>query len=241
MIRLFVDEDLEGKVRAELDKESVHYLKDVMRIRPDEEFIVVDSGSCENLCTFEDGLALIKGRTPNTSEPSVKVTLFQSVSKGERMDLTIQKAVELGVSKVVPVFSSRCVVTPKENKKADRWRKIALEAARQSGRGKVPEIADPESFANAVAYATREYNMVIFPWEEALGEDSSLKTCLARAREEGIEDIALFIGPEGGYEAAEAGLAKDSGASVVTLGPRILRTETAGPAVLAMVMYELEL
>ena len=241
MIRLFVEEDLDGKVNAELDKESTHYLKDVMRIRPDEEFIVVDSGSYENICTFENGFAVIHRRTPNSSEPSVKVCLFQSVSKGERMDLTIQKAVELGVSRVVPVFSSRCVVAPKENRKADRWQKIALEAARQSGRGKVPEIAASEDFATAVAYAKEGFDLILFPWEGALGDGSSLKSCLARVREEGISDIAVFIGPEGGYSEEEAALAKESGASVVTLGPRILRTETAGPAVLAMIMYELEL
>ncbi|MBP5654414.1 MAG: 16S rRNA (uracil(1498)-N(3))-methyltransferase [Clostridiales bacterium] len=241
MIRLFAEEDLSEVRSYELDKESLHYLKDVMRVKPDEEFIVTDSKSVDNICTLEGAQALIHDRRPNRTEPSLRVTLFQSVSKGERMDLTIQKAVELGVSRVVPVFSSRCVVAPKENRKADRWQKIALEAARQSGRGKVPEIAAPESFATAVVYAKDNFKLVLFPWEGALGDGSSLKSCLARVREEGISDIAVFIGPEGGYSEEEASLAKESGASVVTLGPRILRTETAGPAVLAMVLYELEL
>ncbi|MBO4580258.1 MAG: 16S rRNA (uracil(1498)-N(3))-methyltransferase [Clostridiales bacterium] len=239
MIRLFVDRDLEGKTRVELDKESVHYLADVMRVKPSEIFVVADSAGVDNYCTLDGSMAVVSDRKPNNTEPSYRVTLLQSISKGERMDLTIQKAVELGVDTIVPVFSTRCVVTPKENRKCDRWRKIALEAARQSGRGRVPEVLDPMKYAEAVKYAKDNCPVMIFPWEEASG--ATLKTCLESAKESGKTNIAVFIGPEGGFTPEEAALASDAGASVVTLGPRILRTETAGPAVLAMVLYELEL
>ena len=240
MIRLFVDCDLEGKKRVELDKESVHYLADVMRVKPDEIFVVADSAGYDNYCTLDGSMAVVSDRKPNNTEPSYHVTLLQSISKGERMDLTIQKAVELGADRIVPAFSTRCVVTPKENRKCDRWRKIALEAARQSGRGKVPEVYDPMKYADAVKFARDNCSVVIFPWEEA-SSDLTLKTCLESAKKSGNTDIAVFIGPEGGFTPEEAALAADNGASVVTLGPRILRTETAGPAVLAMVLYELEL
>lgn len=239
MIRLFANGDIEGKTRVELDKESVHYLADVMRLKPDERFVLADPDGTDNICTLDGNYAVICEKVPNSTEPNYNVTLLQSISKGERMDLTIQKAVELGVKTIVPVFSTRCVVTPKENRKCDRWRKIALEAARQSGRGLVPEVTEPMKYADAVRFAQDNCSVMIFPWEEA--SDVALKTCLESAKESGKTDIAVFIGPEGGFTPEEAALASDSGASVVTLGPRILRTETAGPAVLAMVLYELEL
>ena len=241
MIRLFANKEQMGDGRIELDKESVHYLADVMRIKPDESFVVADPEGLDNFCTLEGSHAVIVDRKPNNTEPLANVTLLQSISKGERMDLTIQKAVELGVSRIVPVFSARCVVTPKENRKCDRWRKIALEAARQSGRGRVPEILDPVKYKDAVKYAKDNASLMIFPWEEASSEDVSLKSCLKGARISGETDIAVFIGPEGGFTPEEAALAKEAGASVVTLGPRILRTETAGPALLAMILYELDL
>ena len=174
------------------------------------------------------------------SEPPVKVTLYQSVSKGERMDLTIQKAVELGVGRIVPVFSERCVVRPeKKDSKRERWQKIALEAARQSGRGIVPEVAEPMLFKDALKSASAASDLILIPWEEEKGE--TLKQRLRSEDRDKLSEIAVFIGPEGGFSGNEASMAKTNGAISVTLGKRILRTETAGPAVLAMILYEIEL
>lgn len=151
------------------------------------------------------------------------------------MDLTIQKAVELGVFRIVPVISERCVVRlDGKRDKSDRWQKIALEAARQSGRDIVPLVTEPVAFADAVQ--TADESLKIIPWEEA--EGLTLKGVTAGRK---LNNIAVFIGPEGGFTATEADMARGNDIIPVTLGPRILRTETAGPAVLAMLLYELEL
>ena len=242
MTRLFVDEVLLDQRTLELNEEDSHYISQVLRMRTGEEVTVVDGKGLEYLCSVgEIGkkkviLDVGEGRE-NTSEPPFKVTLFQSVSKGERMDLTIQKATELGVYEIVPVLSERCVVKlDKDTKgKIDRWQKIALEASRQSGRGIVPKIAPPMSFSEAID-RIESFDLALFPWEEET--EKGLKSEL---REFKGERIALFVGPEGGYEQKEADDAVKKGALRVTLGPRILRTETAGAAVLAMIVYETEI
>lgn len=242
MTRLFVDEVLLDQRTLELNEEDSHYISQVLRMRTGEEITVVDGKGLEYLCSVSEIgkkkviLDVGEGRE-NTSEPPFKVTLFQSVSKGERMDLTIQKATELGVYEIVPVLSERCVVKlDKDTKgKIDRWQKIALEASRQSGRGIVPKIATPMSFSEAIDMI-ESFDLALFPWEEET--EKGLKSAL---REFKGERIALFVGPEGGYEQKEADDAVKKGALRVTLGPRILRTETAGAAVLAMIVYETEI
>jgi len=209
-------------------------------MRPGEELDVVDSGGAVYNCEIGsadkktvsiDVLRMQQG----SHEMKTKITLYQSISKGERMDLTIQKSVELGVYKIVPVISDRCVVKiDGKSSKSDRWQKIALEAARQSGRDIVPVVTEPVTFAKAVSSCNE--NIKIIPWEEAKG--LTLKNIIS-ARD--VKSIAVFIGPEGGYTPAEADLARSNDITPVTLGERILRTETAGPAVLAMINYELEL
>ena len=209
-------------------------------MRPGEELDVVDGngtvyncviGSADKKTVSIDVLKMQQG----SHEMKTKITLYQSVSKGERMDLTIQKSVELGVYKIVPVISDRCVVKlDGKSSKSDRWQKIALEAARQSGRDIVPVVTEPVVFAKAVSSCNESIKVI--PWEEAKG--LTLKRLIS---ERDAKSIAVFIGPEGGYTPAEADLARSNGITPVTLGERILRTETAGPAVLAMINYELEL
>jgi len=159
------------------------------------------------------------------------------------MELTIQKCVELGVTRIVPVFSSRCVVRPdlgkKQEAKTARWQKIALEAARQSGRGIIPEVADPLNFKDAVEAAKESGDLVLFPWEEE--HTNTLKQALEGNNKADIKGISVFIGPEGGYEEEEAQKAAQNGALKVTIGKRILRTETAGAAVLSMLLFNFEL
>lgn len=242
MTRLFVDEVLSDRGTLELNEEDSHYISQVLRMRTGEEITVVDGKGLEYRCSVSEIgkkkviLDVGEGRD-NSSEPPFKVTLFQSVSKGERMDLTIQKATELGVYEIVPVLSERCVVKlDKDTKgKIDRWQKIALEASRQSGRGIVPTVTSPMSFSDAID-KIKSYDLALFPWEEET--EKGLKSAL---REFKGERIALFVGPEGGYEQKEADDAVSKGALRVTLGPRILRTETAGAAVLAMIVYETEI
>ena len=243
MTRLFVEDNLSEQDLVVLNEEDSRYISQVLRMRIGEEVVVVDGNGLECLCEVsslskkEVSLSISEKRE-NKSEPPYKVTLYQSVSKGERMDLTIQKATELGVFKMVPVLSDRCVVKldSKDSKsKIDRWQKIALEAARQSGRGIVPEVCTPISFDEAISKIS-DYDLALFPWEEET--EKGLKTALREFRG---ETIALFVGPEGGVEVQEADNAVNKGALRVTLGPRIFRTETAGAAVLAMIIYESEI
>ncbi|MCR5528389.1 MAG: 16S rRNA (uracil(1498)-N(3))-methyltransferase [Saccharofermentans sp.] len=240
MTRLFVDYKIEENTEFALDKEDSRYISSVLRMREGEELTVVDGEGMEVLCKVEaaakdEVILRAVTRHVNESESSCKITLYQSVSKGERMDLTIQKSVELGVYKIVPVFSSRCVVKPGKDSKIDRWQKIALEAARQCGRGIIPEVASPLSFKEALD-AAKVSSLMILPWEEEKGQ--TLKQVIDGTSP---ESIAVFIGPEGGFSEEEAALAKEAGCKLVTLGKRILRTETAGPAVLAMLLYHNEL
>lgn len=240
MTRLFVDYKIEENTDFALDKEDSKYISSVLRMREGEELVVVDGTGCEIVASVssvsKDSVVLrAVSRRVCVSESPCKITLYQSVSKGERMDLTIQKSVELGVYRIVPVFSSRCVVRPGKDSKIDRWQKIALEAARQSGRGIIPSVSAPMTFKEALADAASS-EMKLFPWEEEHGR--TLKQVLG---DSSFSSAAVFIGPEGGFSEEEASLASSSGLSLVTLGKRILRTETAGPAVLAMLLYHNEL
>lgn len=242
MTRIFIDDFLMINSEHIIDGEDAHYLLSVLRMREGENLDVVDGSGCvyhasvssvaKNQCTIS-----IDGRQQGSHEMETKVILYQSVSKGERMDLTIQKAVELGVYKIVPVISDRCVVRlDGKSGKSDRWQKIALEAARQSGRDIVPVVAEPVKFAQAVKNTGA--GLKIIPWEEASGV--TLKDVLTKQGD--IENtISVFIGPEGGFTPAEADMARANDIIPVTLGKRILRTETAGPAVLAMIMYQMEM
>lgn len=193
-----------------------------------------------------------------TREPGVKVTLFQGIPKSGKMESIIQKCVELGIYEIIPVWTERTVVTDKGNfaKKIDRWQKIADEAVKQCRRGIIPEIARDMKLKDA-ANMFSAYDLVMLAYE---GEEKcSIKDCLESSindcrrgctetdcasdlkRTAGLANIAIIIGPEGGFSDAEAKMMTEAGAHSVTLGKTILRTETAGPAMLAMIMYALEL
>ncbi len=242
MTRLFLENIDPDNKEIILGAEDSHYICSVLRMHEGEQLVIVPIASGLELLAEVSRVdksataVRIIGRSECISEPPMDITLYQSVSKGERMDLTIQKSVELGVTRIVPVFSERCVVKQdKKSSKTDRWQKIALEAARQSGRGIVPEVTEALSYKDALA-DSKNRQFVLFPWEEEHGK--TLKQAI-----EGKEftDVGVFIGPEGGFSEGEAQMAAENGAVRVTLGPRILRTETAGPAVLAMLLYQMEL
>lgn len=244
MTRLFVEFSLKDKTELVLDEENSRYLSQVLRMRVDEELVVVDNSRIEYICaisqiTKKEVTLSIRSSSLNCTEAPYDVTLFQSVSKGERMDYTIQKTTELGVKEIYPVLSERVIVklSGKDvSGKIDRWQKISLEAARQSHRGMVPTIREPIEFEDALKLAKDEFDLVLFPWEEE--SENGIKEAL---KSFSGKKIAVFVGPEGGYSTEEASKAVSYGAKSVTLGPRILRTETAGAAVLSMLIYELEL
>lgn len=247
MTRLFLTDLTINDEEFSLDEENSRYLSSVLRMKVGQNVDVVDSTG--DVIRTEVSLIEKKSvslrpinREKCNSEPPVDITLYQAVSKGERMDLTIQKSVELGVSRIVPVMSERCVVNLKGDtrSKTDRWQKIALEAARQSQRGVVPAVVTPMSFSEALK-DSKENGTAFFLWEEE--HALTLKSAMEKWQSEGKngDRLGIIIGPEGGFSEAEAQEAKESGAICATIGKRILRTETAGPAVLAMMLYELEL
>ena len=165
------------------------------------------------------------------AEPSVKVTLYQALPKGDKMEFIIQKAVEIGVTEIVPVISSRCVSRPDQkslSKKILRWQKIAKQAAMQSGRGIVPKVKDAVPFEKGVENAKGE--KVIF--YELGGE--SVRDILSDKQKE----ISIFIGSEGGFSGDEVDLVLKNGGRKATLGKRILRAETAPLVALTVIMYE---
>lgn len=172
-------------------------------------------------------------------EPDLKVTLFQGVPKQGKMETIIQKTVELGVNSIVPVFTDRSVVVDHGNfhKKIDRWQKIADEAVKQCKRGIIPEIQTAMTFQE-VLNALIKYELIIFPYENE--EDRTIKDCLRKISQK-PRNAALIIGPEGGFSDKEAEELIRIGARSVSLGKTILRTETAGMAAIAMMMYEMEL
>ncbi|HHY91014.1 MAG TPA: 16S rRNA (uracil(1498)-N(3))-methyltransferase [Clostridiales bacterium] len=182
-------------------------------------------------------LKLLEKRKSET-EPNVEIILFQSIPKSDKMEMIIQKTVELGIAHIVPVISQRTVVRldgKNEQKKLERWRKIASEAAKQCKRGMIPEIHPPIFFEQMLKQIS-QYDFVVIPYEKE--KELGLKDLL-KNREPAWRKIGIVIGPEGGFTEEEISAAKSAGAVSVTLGPRILRTETAGFVVLSIFMYEI--
>ena len=170
------------------------------------------------------------------NEPSVNVVLYQALPKSDKMDLIVQKAVELGVSKIVPVITARCISRPEAKgyqKRVDRYNKIALEAAKQSGRGCVPEVTNFISFEQCVE-ELKACDKSLMCYEK--GSESISRSGFETAAEDESSTIGLFIGCEGGFEPYEAEICEAAGISVVSLGPRILRCETAPLAALSVIM-----
>lgn len=244
MYQFFVNpEDIQGK-KVFITGSDVNHIKNVLRMQVGEEInvsngidgkeyrcAITELGEeivCELRFIKEDGVEL----------PS-KIYLFQGLPKSDKMELVIQKAVELGVYEVIPVSMSRSIVKIEEKKKASRvarWQEIAKAAAKQSKRGIIPQVHDIITFKQAIEYA-RELDVKLIPYEMA--EGMSYTKSIIEAIKPG-ESIGFIIGPEGGIDDKELELAKEAGFKEITLGKRILRTETAGLTVMSILMYQLE-
>ena len=245
MNRFFVDDPGAFSDRSVvITGEDVNHVKNVLRLKENDELIVSDGRGRDYHCrisgiTNEEVVADICDICDNFSELSTEITLFQGFPKGDKMELFIQKTVELGVTRIVPVMTKRTVVKlddKKAKKKTERYNMIAESAAKQSGRGMIPEVTMPVSFAEAVSMAEK-LDMNIIPYEEAEGVEYSRNIIKSI---KGKKSLGIFIGPEGGFAREEVEKALDAGASAITLGHRILRTETAGMAVVSIIMFELE-
>lgn len=245
MNRFFVDDPGAFSDRSVvITGEDVNHVKNVLRLKENDELIVSDGRGRDYHCrisgiTNEEVVADICDICDNFSELSTEITLFQGFPKGDKMELIIQKTVELGVTRIVPVMTKRTVVKlddKKAKKKTERYNMIAESAAKQSGRGMIPEVTMPVSFAEAVSMAEK-LDMNIIPYEEAEGVEYSRNIIKSI---KGKKSLGIFIGPEGGFAREEVEKALDAGASAITLGHRTLRTETAGMAVISIIMFELE-
>jgi len=224
---------------------DVNHIKNVLRMKPGEEISVSTTDSpSEYRCIVREltdeaitcELAFIK---EEGNELPSKIYLFQGLPKGDKMEFIIQKCVELGVHEIVPVEMKRCVMKLEPKKAASRiqrWQGISEAAAKQSKRTVIPEIKMPMSFKEAVKYAS-ECDVKLLPYELA---DAMPKTKEIIDNLNPGESVAIFIGPEGGFEESEVNLAKEMGFETITLGKRILRTETAGMVVASWLMYKFE-
>lgn len=288
MSRFFVrPEDVgENTIRIE-NREDLHHMMKALRLSAGDEIDVSDSSAWEyrvKLLHLDAAYAeaRILDKQSFTAEPGIEVTLFQGIPKQGKMETIVQKCVELGVWRIVPVFMARTVVVDKGNfgKKIERWQKVSCEAVKQCKRGIIPEVAMPIQLADAVK-EFEQFDLVLFPYENETGMTikdvlrqelacresragcneadhiaAKGEVCQTSDRppgridpEEGagtvsaglLRRIAVIIGPEGGFSAEEAETIVNAGGRSVSLGRTTLRTETAGLAAMAMIMYELEL
>ncbi|MBE5959288.1 MAG: 16S rRNA (uracil(1498)-N(3))-methyltransferase [Lachnospiraceae bacterium] len=244
MYRFFVSKEniLEDKIIVE--GADVNHIKNVLRMKIGETVLLSDGEDREYICEIseieEDRVfAKIVDVEGPSRELSIKVTLFQGLPKGDKMETIIQKMVELGAYSIVPVSTKRAIVkldAKKAKAKVARWNAISESAAKQSKRGIVPQVGDVLTFGEALNMA-KDFDKVIIPYEEA--ENMEFTRKVVDSIEPG-DRVAVFIGPEGGFAPEEVSKALEIGAKSVTLGRRILRTETAGMALMSVLMYAME-
>lgn len=245
MYQFFVEPSQIQGNRIIITGKDVNHIKNVLRMKIGEE-LAVSNGTdgkeyrCEIADFMDDEvICMLRFIKEDALELPSKVYLFQGLPKADKMELIIQKAVELGVYQVIPVSCKRAVVKldeKKEKSKITRWQGIAEAAAKQSKRGIIPEVKNVMSMKEAISYSNNCHVRVI-PYEMAEGMEKTKE--IINSLKPG-EDVAIFIGPEGGFEETEVKAAADSGIIPITLGKRILRTETAGMTVLSWIMYQLE-
>lgn len=238
MYRFFCDTD---KEYVRISGEDAHHISNVLRMEKGEIITACCGDGLDYISEITDiskdtVIAKVIKTEPSKGESNIKITLFQGLPKGEKFDTVIQKSIELGVYEIVPLMLKRCVVKidkKKETAKTQRWNKIALSAAKQCGRGMVPEVKAPMNLNEAVEQM-KKFDLVIAAYEEE--KNVNLKEVLSSCGD--ISDIAVIIGPEGGIERDELQyIIENANGKSVTLGERILRTETAPISLISMIMY----
>lgn len=247
MLHLFADpSDVQDELLT-ITGPEVNHIRNVMRLKPGEEISVSIGGDGKEYrygiesYTEDSVLCRLRFVKDKEVELPVKVLLFQGLPKADKMDLIVQKAVELGAAEIIPVSMERCVVkldAGKAAKKTARWQTIAESAASQSRRSIIPRILAPMSMKEAVEYAKEQTEVRVIPYE-LQEDDGSVKQYLESLKEG--RSVSIFIGPEGGFAPGEVELAKEAGIRPISLGRRILRTETAGLAILSWLIYILEI
>lgn len=238
-MRRFFCDNLSG-ASATITGDDAHHIARVLRMKPGEALSLCDGAGGEYdariTAASPDAVVCSLGeRRASVVESPVHITLFQCLPKTGKLETIVQKCTELGVFAVVPVVSTRCVVIPNKDfeKKRERYNRVALEAAKQSRRAAVPEVLP---LVELKQIDPKQFDLFLIAYE-----DESVRSLKVALREAGSPaTVALLVGPEGGLEPEEVGRLAARGAISVSLGKRILRTETAGPAMLAQILYEVE-
>jgi len=262
MNRFFVSESDFLSDNIVLGKRRAHQIRNVLRMNKGDRIIVLDNTGYEYEVVLTEVkkdrvLGQIEQKRPAAGEPQVRLTLYQSLLSRDKFELVLQKCTEVGVSRFVPVITQRSLVrdadTVTPNKLA-RWRRIITEAAEQSHRGRIPELDHPARLEDAVS-ELRNFDLCLIAspnagWQPQASPEQSRRTELGDGRTEQVtlrsalrkapKSVTLLIGPEGGFTDQEFKLVCDAGATPVSLGPRILRTETASIVAAALILYELE-
>ena len=244
MHRFFVEPHQVAENTIRIEGTDVNHIKNVLRMKVGDVLQISDGHNQQYLCSIlsmesTEVVVSIEETLATSTELPSKLYLFQGLPKGDKMEFIIQKAVELGVYEIIPVATKRAVVKLDEKKaakKVERWNSIAESGAKQSGRNVIPAVMDVMSYNEALAYA-KKLDVVLIPYELAEGMEETRQS-IADIRQG--QSVGIFIGPEGGFEVEEVERAKMQGILPVTLGKRILRTETAGLTMLSILMYHLE-
>ncbi len=248
MPKFFVTSKQVNQEQIKIVGEDINHIKNVLRKKQGDQLTICNQDTLEDyLCQIEQYQeneieCKILEKLETNAESKAKITIFQGLPKADKMEFIIQKAVELGVYDITPVEMKRCVVKLIEKdkiKKLQRWQKIAEVAAKQSGRNIIPKINAIISMKN-ICNLCQEYDIVIVAYENE--KENKLKQELKKLKLKKKENlkIAVVIGPEGGMDTEEIQMLKDNGGKIVTLGKRILRTETVALNVLSIILYELE-
>lgn len=243
MHQFFVEDTQIGEERITILGEDVNHIRNVLRMKPGEQIRISNQQGVDFFCEVETWdketvTARILYRDRESRELPVRICLFQGIPKGDKMELIIQKAVELGASEIVPVAMRNCVVKLDEKKAASkikRWQAISESAAKQAKRSVIPVVSEVMTFQKALSYA-QTMDVRLLPYEQERGMEHT-RQVMGGLKKEG--SLGIFIGPEGGFDRQEIEAAKDS-MELLSLGNRILRTETAGMTMLSILLYHLE-
>jgi len=246
MTRFFTEPQNISNKTIRLDAEDTKHIR-TLRLRPDEQFVVCDGNGTDYICQLgerdDHTVAEIKEQRKSIGEPSVKCRVFIAYQKGDRLDFATQKSVELGVHEIILFESERCIAIPHDiPKKVARLQRIAFETAKLCNRGIIPIVSAGGKFANAVDEAVNGSDLTLFFYE---AEDQlHIKDVLEKHFSSPDNDdnhavtVSVITGPEGGFEPHEVDIARSRNIPIVSLGPRILRSETAPPVALTTIMYQ---
>ena len=238
--RFFADKEQFSSDFVTLLGDDVKHISKVLRMRAGDEITLCDKCGTDYRCSIREIysdkiIADILSKEPNKAEAPINITLYQGLPKSDKMEYIIQKCVELGVNNIVPVMTKRVISKPKDmDKKIDRWQKIATEASKQCGRGVIPKVHSLILFEDMAKSISEAQDLNLMPYE--CEKNCKIKDILKNNKN---TNINIIIGPEGGFDDTEAMFALNNNITTVTLGPRILRTETAPIATVSAIMYEL--